>query len=433
MADPISDIEPAELFKIMRIFGVTRLLYKELADNDNSKQQIYLGSNFSVLSEIPCSLVAASGGNFKTSIDLRWIDAEHPERACSAPEAKLILYPQYPEVRLSGFLLRCPTAPGRFLQEIPKELRTGERNGRILFLGISGSVIYAWLALKNSILSNHCLSRSPGSRIIGCFDEYTHETDTRQSLIEKLTSIHRRGWIDSCRLDAFGKCIPYSSPNAGGYTLEAQFGIIPNGNSEPDFHDWELKAHSRDILTLLTPEPDGGLYASIGTADFTKRFGHRRDADTFYFTGNHRVGRDCQKTGLKLVLRGFNHATGKIDDPHGGIQLLDASMHPVAEWSFESILGHWGRKHHRTCYVQVEKCTLPSGVAYRYGSTIQLGQGTDPILFLASLASEKAYYDPACKVSPDRGCKARNQFRINHRDLNSLYHRFERVQLTRHP
>jgi hypothetical protein len=31
------------------------------------------------------------------------------------------------------------------------------------------------------------------------------------------------------------------APNCGGYTLEAELGITPNGYSEPDFLGWEVK------------------------------------------------------------------------------------------------------------------------------------------------------------------------------------------------
>jgi hypothetical protein len=35
--------------------------------------------------------------------------------------------------------------------------------------------------------------------------------------------------------------LPCKSPQCGGYTLEAELGITPNGYSEPDFMGWEVK------------------------------------------------------------------------------------------------------------------------------------------------------------------------------------------------
>ncbi len=62
---------------------------------------------------------------------------------------------------------------------------------------------------------------------------------------------------------------PIRPTGAMAYTLEAALGIRPNGRAEPDYQGWEVKQYSvRDFtrfsaktpVTLLTPEPDGGLY-----------------------------------------------------------------------------------------------------------------------------------------------------------------------------
>ena len=53
--------------------------------------------------------------------------------------------------------------------------------------------------------------------------------------------IHELGWIESKRLNSDGKAISYRAPNGGGYTLEAELGIVPNGVSEPDYLGWEVK------------------------------------------------------------------------------------------------------------------------------------------------------------------------------------------------
>ena len=46
-----------------------------------------------------------------------------------ASEAKLIYYPQYPEVRLSGFVTRCDFDMGGWMDPVKK----GRELGRVLF------------------------------------------------------------------------------------------------------------------------------------------------------------------------------------------------------------------------------------------------------------------------------------------------------------
>jgi hypothetical protein len=53
-------------------------------------------------------------------------------------------------------------------------------------------------------------------------------------------------------------------------------GISPNGRSEPDYLGWELKAYSGSRITLMTPEPNGGLYGEKGVAEFLRTYGYLR-------------------------------------------------------------------------------------------------------------------------------------------------------------
>src|SRR3546814_8267202 len=72
-------------------------------------------------------------------------------------------------------------------------------------------------------------------------------------------------------------------------------GHHPNGYAEPDFMGWEIKQYGvRDFVsfrtkspvTLMTPEPTGGVYRTEGVAAFMKRFGYPDQAgrpDRFTF------------------------------------------------------------------------------------------------------------------------------------------------------
>lgn len=98
------------------------------------------------------------------------------------------------------------------------------------------------------------------------------------------------GWIDSKRLDRDGNILACNAPNCGGYTLEAELGIIPNGYSAPDFLGWEIKQFgvkkftriNNAIITLMTPEPNGGIYKNEGIEYFLKHYGY---ADKATFIG----------------------------------------------------------------------------------------------------------------------------------------------------
>lgn len=76
--------------------GSRNIYCKFLAENDNSKQQIYLGNSFEVLKLLVFGKVRAEASvkipNFKAGVPLYWVDGEG--QVASAPGAQLILYPR---------------------------------------------------------------------------------------------------------------------------------------------------------------------------------------------------------------------------------------------------------------------------------------------------------------------------------------------------
>lgn len=432
------------LDSLLRCFadlGVERVLCKPLAENDNSKQQVYLGSGFETLNLLPYGDVSADPSGevqtFKAPVAMSWIDSTGLSQP--APGAQLILYPSYPEVRLSGFLRGCPIAPSAGMKPVPKADRRFNNgpDGRLLFFGVrADKSVLAYLALAGSAVAEEFHVRHAQSPFVrqGVFltVPLTATPDPRRELIDRLRHIHATGWIRGTRLDASGAPHPYFSPNGGGYTLEAQFGIVPNGRAAPDFQGWELKAFSGNRITLMTPEPDGGYYGDEGVEAFLRRYGRRVDEDTLYFTGVHRVNEPCTASGMRLVLRGFNPHTKKITDVAGGIELVDPRGNNAASWSFRALIRHWGRKHAFAAYVPYASrdATIRE---YHYLSPVLLGEGTDFALCLASMHAGTVVYDPAPKLtglSESRTrTKARSQFRVSRAALASLYHRLESVPL----
>src|SRR3546814_2052295 len=91
----------------------------------------------------------------------------------------------------------------------------------------------------------------------------------------------------------------------------------------------------------MTPEPTGGVYRTEGVAAFMKRFGYPDQAgrpDRFNFGGRY----DCQRThdsltGLRMILNGFDEASGKITDLDGGMALIDDANEIAASWTFKGV------------------------------------------------------------------------------------------------
>lgn len=421
-----------------RSLGATRLFFKCLAENDNSKNQIYLGGSFAVLTYFQYGNVTpfpeAKYPNFKAPIKLYWLDAENIEQATSA---QLILYPQYPEVRLSGFLRGCALAPSKLLQPMLASQRSGI-DGRVLFFGTTeDGTTLVYLAEKNSALATFAINLANRTQNKSLFHDIplsnVNEKSSKILLLDALREIHQCGFVESVRLNKLGERIPYSARNGGGYTLEAMLGIKPNALAAPDYLGWEVKAFSSSRITLMTPEPNSGFYGDNGVEAFVRKYGRKVESkNQLYFTGNHIVDQSNKTTGLKLKVDGFDSHSKKITDVNGNIFLLDQNTQVAASWSFSHLLNHWNRKHASAAYVPFtnDKGTPPK---YHFGSPVSLGEGTDFSKYLNALAQSKIIFDPGSKIeNPDtehKSVKARSQFRINKKDLHLLYENFEEIKL----
>lgn len=256
--------------------GCDEIYVKKLAPNDNSKNQVYFGGNFEILNVLPISSIeTVEAGDwrrerFKASLNFSWITDEG--NLSPAKHSQLILYPKYPEVRFSGFLLGSKNAPS--------ELMTQRLADRLLFIGVSKSgIVLGYVAHPESeIAKEFALEKKLGEHGVFSIIELPRTANNRSILLQELARIHNQGWIDSKRLDSDGNILPCRASNCGGYTLEAELGVTPNGYSEPDFMGWEIKQFgvkkfeniNSSVITLMTPEPTNGLYKSEGTEYFIK-------------------------------------------------------------------------------------------------------------------------------------------------------------------
>lgn len=417
--------------------GATRLFAKRLAPNDNSKNQIYLGGDFSALGLIPHGAVTTDDSETAGSVRDRakaplkffW---RTPDGFAKAPNAQLILYPKYPEVRMSGLLSGCTGAP--------RDILGIRSEGRVLILGATpdGEMLGFAAAADHRVADE--LNSLPAPEMLGVFILLTGygaaSRDTRQALIAKLREIHEEGWILSQKLGPGGAAAPYSARNGGGYTLEARLGVTPNGQAEPDYLGWEVKQYGvRDLenpvalspVTLMTPEPIAGYYREEGPSAFIRRFGYPDRSgrqDRVNFGGVYAVGRPAHAcTGLRLELKGFNGNTGRIEDMGGAVQLVTRDGEAAAVWPFTGLIDHWNRKHARAVYVPSVRQDAPP--AYRYGAGITLCENSDFLKFVKALSEGVIYLDPALKLekadTAKPAIKRRNQFRIRQPMIGELY------------
>lgn len=430
----------AELTQVMGREGATHVYLKRLAPNDDSKHGIYLSTDLSAFQQLPhrnlrwdhAQRDGAKRSRLKADLDLYWLSESGLHQA---PNAKLIAYPDYPEVRLSGMLRGC--------SKPPTEIVKAPVDARLLVLGVvekPEARLVAYCCLPDDPVAksarNQSLASIDGSTLAQVIAGGTSPESSRQRLIDALSTVHQKGWIPGRKLNSAGVSTKYCAPNAGGYTLEAELGVAMNSDAGPDLEGWELKQYqvkdfvsftAKNAVSLLTPEPDGGVYGEDGFRRFIVDFGYadRRHPDRINFGGIYRVGAQPHPTTrIRAVVEGYDVAAGLIADHTGGFSLVHEDGRCAATWSLEKLIGHWVAKHAAAMYVP----SLRRGCEFRYGPRILLGENSGPEQFIHALATGKAYLDPGSYVTATAE-KRRNQFRCRHPDLVSLYERTYAVDL----
>jgi len=496
------ELSLVNLLELFRSMGVSRVIFKKLSPNDNSKNQPYMGGHLTDLGFLPTGEIVNSESKsgktsdpkrqikYTTSLNYYWISSEG--HSYKAPNAKLIYYPQYPEVRFSGFLAKCEFDMGGWMDPAKK----GREQGRVLFFGIKNTgEIFAYLATPDSRIAKEINDYS-SVELTGVFRElfisrklhspvpsatvrnynraqtdlFTHQNElpltgkvaeaaekylssssaeilalsSRAMLISELKRIHLKQWIPGKRLESDGNVIPYSAQNGGGYTMEAELGVIPNGIAEPDFMGWEVKQFGvkrfdlidSKPLTVMTPEPNGGAYVDTGVELFMRKYGYadtKGRANRFNFNGRHVANVLCNKTGLTLVTDGYDSDTNKITNGTGSIALLDAKGNVASSWSFTKLMEHWKRKHSKAVYIpSISKQEGNELKAYHYGNIARLFEGTSIIRLLKAVSEGHVYYDPGIKLENADTIpktKRRSQFRIKSSALDKLYDREDVVDV----
>ena len=411
--------------------GAEQIYIKLLKPNNNSKNQIYVAGNFDVLQMFPMSEFSLSEGTsekkkqssqiMKAQLPLYWI-SENGEKICPARFATLILYPQYPEIRISGILRGCELAPRQIINH--------KIAGRILVLGVkrgADPAIYAF-ALEpdaNAAKEANALIKA------GEFEEagnevllrlLSHETP-EDYIFNVLSNIDFNQAYDPFRLTITGDRIPTHDRNAPGYTLEGLLGIGANSVAGSDIGEWELKTielknypmpNPSARVSLLTAEPDIGLYDSDFQA-FMNKYATSRTSSRLNFTGPWTIPKGVSKN-LKLI---YNAADKEI-------QLRsESSQELVAGWDLLGLVNHWKNKHQHAAFISYRKT---EDARIQFSPFIGLGQGAGLGRFLNAVQSGLLIYDPGVKSELHKNewkAHKRNQWRTTLKDLPWIYKSFD--------
>ena len=199
---PLGEINFSQFSELLQAKGVKRLLIKHLAENDNSKNQIYLGTGDMALMQILphtglFSDKTTKRENFKAKVDFYWLDED--QNINHAPHSQLIFYPDYPEIRFSGFLIGAKNAPSKLMRE--------RLSGRVMFFGIcdDGKVI-GYVTTTDQRLIKEIEGQGVFERV-GVLSQIPLQEkfeDPKVILLKQLKRINGLGWINAKRLTTEG-------------------------------------------------------------------------------------------------------------------------------------------------------------------------------------------------------------------------------------
>ena len=439
---------------VLSLAGSEQVLVKALALNqDNEKNQIYLGGDDSLLSLLPGSLgflaesestnkrhSAPGVGKEVLKMEFFWLQPDGVENL--APDAKLIFYMQYPELRLSGFL--------KGSSEPPRSLRRNEQDEfgrRVLLLAIRAEQVLGVVVtdrdspeLVDQLLN---LELFPGHALLRQLPlSASLQSPDLDRLIGEIRALSR-DWHEACVLKSdTRRPVPRQAQQGSGWTLEALLGIPMNGTKGPDKYGYEIKVLPRSgPVSLITSEPDFGWRKERGLTDYLHEFGWpgTKGDGSYRFNGKHDTQRPYDRSHAMVVI---DHWDPISNGPDGtgepNVLLLHTGTDTViAGWTFESLAAKWSKKHSGCVYVEYQR-RPESGLAtdYRYGPHAHIGQGTSINHLLRSLSSGSIYLDPGDRVNADGAEKARMQWRTSGSrnvpitsKLHDLYQKFTTIDI----
>jgi hypothetical protein len=425
--------------------GVDAALLKILPKNANDKNQIYIASDFGILYDLFAMTLAERGASTSTKDksptgrripeaafdDFSWIKRDGS--VVKAKRVKAIIYPQYPEARISGFQTVDNTMPPSLSVAFTK---SSESARRLLVLGrMPNGACRALICFDVSEALEREVSALPGFERSKVCKRLTLDQGNRQKLERLLADVVGKP-LRGCRLDAHGKTVPFSGTQVCGYTLEHALNIVPNSGKDGDLFGIELKTHTQSKVTLFTPEPDLGFYAQ-DFAGFMRKYGYADEEGNYRLTGVHKANVRSPRSGLTLKIKEYRQGdndvwtafpydpgtplTAKMDAVE--VVLEDDAGAVAAAWSLERLMNCWGVKHNEAVYIPAQKennhDTNEKRDGYEYIVTfdpnVMWCQKTSAEQMLRAIDDGVIFLDPAPKLhttDPSKS-KRRAQWRVN--------------------
>ncbi len=406
--------------------GCEEIILKYLSPNqDNEKNQIYFGPNLTLVQYFPGVIQLRKGSTSTTKnrskagspivaskLDFSWLWPD--QEISAAPQAKIIEYSQYPEVRFSGFHQGSIHSPRALLKA--EQHNYGQR---VLALGISGEKTFGAVLtdVSSAALISELKECSPWefNTLFQILPTGKPEASISSgSLIKELRELAgiQHSPVRLKRIDEPLEPINQGG-QAGGWTLEALLGIAVNSKREPDKYGFEIKAVGSSRISLITTEPDLGFKAKHGLVEYLNTFGRPAQSgiNKRVFSGVHKCGVVNSQTGALLSICHWDH---ERNQPNGegqpDIHLTHvATGKLISGWTFKKVGDSWTKKHAGAVYVETKK--IAGG--YIYGPRTVVGKGTSALRFLQQVSTGAIFLDPGDSNSPSGGQHARTQWRIN--------------------
>ena len=432
----------------------SQVFIKVLAQKqDNEKNQVNLGSSLEIFSVLPGKVSVgipsqsakkpkSSKGEAKLELklDFYWLTNNG---VAKAPNAKLINYFQYPEIRFSGFLSECKEAPDCLRRELQEHF-----GQRIFMFGVAGERVYGMTLNEKDNGDLTPLKAAPlwlNQKLLRVLPTFRNEVDAidPSKLLEEISKIARVEHPSMSLKVKGGSAVPWRGSQGAGYTLEALLGVVRNGNAAPDKYGFEIKSTLSSPITLMTTQPDGGVRSQFGLKEFLKLFGWAgaKDDGSLRFNGKHSPKGSTPRSGLAMVVKNWNSA---LQLPQGSgepaVQLVDKRTKVVAaEWSFQKLGSSWARKHAGAVYVEAKALNVDGGnypSHYVYGPNVYVCMGTTPLMLISAIENGLVYLDPGDRLYLDGSSKSRTQWRMAFSrnkpleiQLGALYERVQRIKI----
>ena len=431
--------------------GCRTMAVKILSKQDDSKHQIYLATTAPLTQLFPGHLSVRGASSSETKslstygapifslrMDFTWVQSDGSQS--KAPHASIIEYPQYPEVRFSGFLRGSPRAP---------DCLSGSEQGafgtRALVFGIAGEKVFG--TVITSVTSPKAFAQLsdllPWEMASTCLflpvDNSPMQLD-RDSLLKEIGRLGGKHHKPLILKDAGGEpeeCAWQSQ--SAGWTLEALLGIPRNSKPGPDKLGFEIKAVGSTRTSLITTEPDFGLRFDLGVKEYLLKYGHPAElgAGKVVFNGLHKSGKVNNKTGAVLEVLGWDGVSNlPITGEDMSVVLREEKSDLIlAGWSLKKLAASWVKKHSAAVYVQSTKIGLKGQERVTFGPRALVGEGTTVTMFLEMVSKGEIFLDPGDSLNNGK-TKSRTQWRINGSmtsnlsgRLAPLYEGFEEVDL----